>query len=177
MSRRDTVHSAMTSVFTIGYEGASLAAFLERLKAARVGTLVDVRELPLSRRPGFSKSQLAKQLEKAGIRYVHKRELGAPRDIRHKLRETGNYETYFRRFNTYLRTQRAALEQLLDECVGAVVLMCFERNPAECHRSVVARELARLADVQEPIHLDVEERRGSLRKDAGLRTRQSTAAT
>ena len=161
----------MTSIFTIGYEGASLADFLLRLKLEGVSTLVDVRELPVSRRRGFSKSQLAQELERHGIRYVHKRELGAPREIRHELRETGDYKTYFARFTTYLRTQRDALERLMDECVGSVVLMCFERDPKECHRSVVARELAKLADLQ-PVHLDVEERRGHLSKTQGLRPRQ-----
>jgi uncharacterized protein (DUF488 family) len=165
----------MTSIFTIGYEGASLADFLRRLKLAGVSTLVDVRELPLSRRRGFSKSQLAAQLERHGIRYVHKRELGAPREIRHELRETGDYTTYFERFNTYLKTQRHALEHLVDECMGAVVLMCFERDPKECHRSAVARELAKLAGVK-PVHLDVGECRGNLREATSLRTRQSLSA-
>lgn len=165
----------MTSIFTIGYEGASIADFLQRLKLAGVGTLIDVRELPLSRRRGFSKSQLADQLERHGIRYVHKRELGAPREMRHELRETGDYKTYFKQFNAYLKTQRDALERLVDEYVGAVVLMCFERDPTECHRSAVARELAKLADVK-PVHLDVGERRGNLREATSLRTRQGVPA-
>lgn len=166
---------AMTSLFTIGYEGASLAEFLHRLNTAGVSVLVDVRELPLSRRRGFSKSQLAEQLERHGIQYVHKRELGAPREIRHELRATGDYRAYFQRFNAYLRTQRAALERLVDECVGAVVLMCFERDPKECHRSAVARELGKLAAV-EPVHLDVEEAYGDLREAQGLRARQGLPA-
>ena len=166
----------MTNLFTIGYEGASLADFLLRLKVAGVDVVVDVRELPLSRRRGFSKNQLADALERCGIGYVHKRELGAPRKIRHELRATGDYTTYFQRFNAYLRTQRAALERLLDECVGAAVLLCFERDPKECHRSAVARELAKLADL-EPVHLDVEERRGSIREATGMRPGQGAAAT
>ena len=165
----------MRELFTIGYEGADLNGFVRRLKAEGVSILVDVRELPLSRRRGFSKSQLAELLHKHGIRYVHRRELGAPRDIRHELRETGDYATYFARFNAYLKTQRAVLERLVDECVGVVALMCFERNPAECHRSAVARELGKLTDL-EPVHLDVEGRRGSVRKEAGMHPRQGAAA-
>jgi uncharacterized protein YeaO (DUF488 family) len=121
------------------------------------------REWP---RGGRTRGQKAKS--------AHKRELGAPREIRDKLKETGDYAEYFRRFNVYLRTQRAALEGLVEECVGAVVLMCFERDPSECHRSAVARELGKLADLK-PVHLDVEERRGSVREEAGLRTRQGAA--
>lgn len=165
----------MTSIFTIGYEGATVADFLRRLQLEGVNVLVDVRELPLSRRRGFSKSQLSDLLERHGIRYVHKRELGAPRDIRHELRHTGDYKTYFERFSAYLRTQRSALDRLVSECVGAVALMCFERDPKECHRSVVARELAKLANLK-PIHLDVEERRGHVPEAPGLRPRQGLSA-
>jgi uncharacterized protein (DUF488 family) len=166
----------MTELFTIGYEGADLAAFLRRLKAEGISILVDVREIPQSRRRGFSKKQLSESLKKHGIEYVHKRELGAPREIRHELRDSGDYATYFQQFNAYLNTQRAALDRLIEECVGAVVLMCFERDPQECHRSAVARELAKLADLK-PVHLDVEGRRGPIREEAGMRTRQGTAAT
>jgi uncharacterized protein (DUF488 family) len=166
----------MTDLFTIGYEGATLAQFVQRLKAAGVDVLIDVRELPLSRRRGFSKSHLARHLQRCGIQYIHKREFGAPREIRHELRETGDYTTYFARFNAYLRTQRTALKRVVDECVGAVVLMCFERDPKECHRSAVARELGKLT-AKVPIHLDVEEdRRGSVREEAALRPRQGAAA-
>ena len=165
----------MTEIFTIGYEGADLGSFLRRLKAERVSTLVDVRELPLSRRRGFSKNQLAALLKKHGIQYRHSRELGAPREIRYELRETGDYRTYFCRFNAYLKTQGAALDRLVDECVGAVALMCFERDHKECHRSAVARELGKLTDLR-PVHLDVEGRPGQLREAAGLRPRQGVPA-
>src|SRR5258708_26629138 len=165
----------MTDLFTIGYEGVQFADFLQRLKAAGVDIVVDVRELPLSRRRGFSKNRLSELLEKHGIQYVHKRELGAPREIRHELRETGDYTAYFRRFNAYLKTQRDALERLVDECVGAVVLMCFERDPKECHRSAVARELGKLTDL-EPVHLDVQGRRGSVSETPRLRPRQGVPA-
>lgn len=172
---RATVRPAMTGLFTIGYEGAQLADFLGRLQAVGITVLVDVRELPLSRRRGFSKNQLAGLLQQHGIRYVHKRELGAPREIRHKLRDTGDYSVYFARFNAYLRTQREALERLIEECVGGVALMCFERDPKECHRSAVARELGKLADL-EPVHLDVEGHRGPVSKAEGVRPRQGSAA-
>ncbi len=165
----------MTEIFTIGYEGADLGAFLRRLQAEGISTLIDVRELPLSRRRGFSKNQLAAHLGAHGIQYRHSRELGAPRKIRHELRETGDYRHYFRQFNAYLHTQGTALECLIEECGGAVVLMCFERDPTECHRSAVARELGKLADL-EPVHLDVEGHRGPVSKAEGVRPRQGSAA-
>jgi uncharacterized protein (DUF488 family) len=168
----------MINLYTIGYEGVSLGDFLRRLIAARVDLVIDVRELPLSRRKGFSKTTLAAALEKCGIRYVHRRELGAPKTIRYELRETGDYKTYFRRFNTYLETQRALLEQLVEECSDTnVTLMCFEKNPAECHRSAVARELGKIAEL-EPVHLQVlgEAHHGYLRKAPRLHPSQSASA-
>ncbi len=165
----------MTDLFTIGYEGAALDDFLRRLRAAGVDVVVDVRELPISRRKGFSKSTLAEALAKQGIGYVHKRELGAPREIRYELRETGDYTGYFRRFNAYLKTQKDALDRLVEDCVGAVALMCFERDPKECHRSAVARELGKLLDL-DPVHLDVGDRRGPVRKAEGVRPRQGLSA-
>jgi uncharacterized protein (DUF488 family) len=167
--------TAMTNLFTIGYEGADFSAFLRQLQAAGIDVVVDVRELPLSRRKGFSKTPLSDALQLHGIRYVHKRELGAPKAIRHELRETGDYRAYFTRFNAYLRTQRDTLERMVEECVGAVVLMCFERDAKECHRSAVARELGRLANVK-AVHLDVEGRGGSIREATRLRARQGAAA-
>lgn len=168
----------MTNLYTIGYEGADLADFLRRLIQAGVDLLIDVRELPLSRRKGFSKTSLAAALEKRGIRYIHRKELGAPKSIRHELRETGDYKKYFRRFNTYIETKQATLERLAEDHASiSVALMCFEKNPAECHRSAVARELGRIADL-EPVHLQVRRgaHRGQLPKTPRLHTGQGIPA-
>jgi uncharacterized protein (DUF488 family) len=130
-------------IFTIGYEGASVEGFLQTLKSAGVTQLLDVRELPLSRRKGFSKNALAGILISAGIDYQHERAFGAPRHIRHRLREDGDLAGYFVHFREYLSTQRTVLDALAHTLSGAVALLCYERNPAECHRSVVAAALAR----------------------------------
>jgi uncharacterized protein (DUF488 family) len=138
----------MTSViqpprlFTIGYEGASAEAFLTTLKTARIARVLDVRELPLSRRRGFSKGALSATLEHAGIAYQHERRLGAPRVIRHRLREDHDLARYFADFREYLTTQRDFLDAFVKTLTGAVALLCYERNPAECHRSAVASALA-----------------------------------
>lgn len=168
----------MTNLFTIGYEGAQLADFIRSLISSGVDTLVDVRELPLSRRKGFSKTSLAAALKEHGICYVHNRWLGAPKPIRNRLRETGDYVTYFRQFNAYLETQSAVLEKLAkDYAESAVVLMCFEKDPSECHRSAVARELARIV-AAEPVHLQVQggSRRGSIPKAPRLHSGQGVPA-
>jgi uncharacterized protein (DUF488 family) len=135
--------SRLSALTTIGYEGASLPAFLATLKAAGVTLLLDIRELPISRRRGFSKTPLSQALAAAGIRYQHERALGAPRAVRHRLREDKDFRRYFADFREYLATQEPFLDQLACTLTGRVALLCFERNPAECHRSVVVAALAR----------------------------------
>lgn len=141
--RSSTKTRAQIRLLTIGYEGASLTEFLATLKAAHVKLLLDVRELPLSRRKGFSKCALAAALASAGITYQHDRALGAPRHIRHRLREDGDLPRYFADFREYLATQAAHLSSLARAIAEPVALLCYERNPAECHRSVVASALAK----------------------------------
>jgi uncharacterized protein (DUF488 family) len=135
--------SRLSGLTTIGYEGASLAAFLATLKAAGITLLLDIRELPISRRKGFSKTPLSQALAAAGIHYQHERALGAPRAVRHRLREDQDFRRYFADFREYLATQGTVLDQLARTLTGRVALLCFERNPAECHRSVVVAALAR----------------------------------
>jgi uncharacterized protein (DUF488 family) len=132
-------------ILTIGYEGASLADFLATLKAAGVQILLDIRELPLSRRKGFSKNALSAALKDVGIEYSHQRALGSPPQIRYRLRKDGDLARFFSDFRGYLATQETLLDTLARTTTGAVALLCYERNHAECHRSVVAEALARRA--------------------------------
>src|SRR5579871_190134 len=128
---------------TIGYEGVGLEAFLATLKSAGVTHLLDVRELPISRRKGFSKTALSQALASFGISYQHERALGAPKQVRHRLRADGDLKRYFADFREYLATQDSVLEQLSKTLAGCVTLLCFERDPTECHRSVVVAALAK----------------------------------
>jgi uncharacterized protein (DUF488 family) len=130
-------------VLTIGYEGVTLADFLKTLKAAGVDHLLDIRELPISRRKGFSKTALCAALADEGIDYTHERALGSPREIRNRLREDGDLASFFSDFREYLATQRALLDTLARTLSGSVALLCYERNHTECHRSVVATALAK----------------------------------
>jgi len=165
----------MRRLFTIGYEGLTLAEFLARLVERGINLVVDVRELPLSRRKGFSKTPLSQALAGAGIEYRHERALGAPKPVRERLRADKDLNGYFRRFDRYLATQGPVLENLAETCMGRVALLCVERDPETCHRSSVARELGRIADLV-PVHLGVEGD-GQVRKAAGLHPRQSLPAT
>jgi uncharacterized protein (DUF488 family) len=130
-------------LFTIGYEGVSLASFLATLKASGIQQLLDVRELPISRRKGFSKNALSVALAGAGIGYMHERALGSPRELRNRLRQDGDLPRFMSDFREYLATKRTLLDALARTATGAVVLLCYERDSAECHRSVVASALAR----------------------------------
>ena len=132
------------TVFTIGYEGTSISAFISTLVASGVEVLIDVRAVALSRKPGFSKSALATHLERAGIEYLHLVELGDPPQGRSAARE-GDY-TAFRRIYSRHLSKRKSLDALERVNViarqRAICLMCFERNPATCHRSLIAGRLA-----------------------------------
>lgn len=138
----------MKGLFTIGYEGADLADFTATLRRAGVTTLLDVRELPLSRKKGFSKRALAEAMLSSGIAYRHERDLGSPKAIRQRLHSDGDYKQFFESFSTYLRQQRPLLKELAESLDGKVALMCFERDPSTCHRSVVARQLELLVGLK-----------------------------
>ena len=138
----------MNKLCTIGYEGANLSDFIETLKLLKVDVLLDVRELPMSRRKGFSKNALKDALAGAGISYHHEKLLGSPKTIRHELRETWDYQHFFKEFDKHLSKQAFLVEQLAEELSGHIALLCFERNHKECHRTPVAEKLAEISGVK-----------------------------
>jgi uncharacterized protein (DUF488 family) len=143
----------MTAVTTIGYQDRTVDELIAVLRSARVKVLVDVRLTPSSRKAGLSKNGLAARLRDAGIDYVHLRRLGNPRDNRNAFRR-GDKDA-IARYQDVLRTPegQAALDQLLRLArQHRVALMCFERDAAECHRSMVAEALREIEPVQ-TVHL------------------------
>lgn len=131
-----------TELFTIGYEGTNIESFIDSLLAYGISCLLDVRALPLSRKPGFSKTQLAKRLERVQIEYVHLRELGTPKDIRDRLKLTRDYVTFFEKMEEYLADKREAIRQAYDHVINArCCLICFERFAGHCHRKLVAEKI------------------------------------
>jgi len=129
-------------LFTIGYEGRNLDEFVLYLKSFHVRRLIDIREIPLSRKKGFSKSVLKSRLESENIEYVHFRSLGSPSQIRHKLKADLDYEDFFRSYTEHLLLNSNSLLEAIryiDE--GLSCLMCFERTPENCHRSIVAQKI------------------------------------
>lgn len=136
----------MSRLYTIGYEGLSLVQLIAVLRENCVQTLVDVRELPLSRKPGFSKTRLSEALELAGIHYVSIKELGSPRALRHEFRDTGDWSSFSSRFLEYLEGRVELLEILARQAHDATIcLMCFERDSTVCHRGLVAKRTAEMA--------------------------------
>jgi uncharacterized protein (DUF488 family) len=135
---------------TIGYEGTTVRQFLDALTAARVELLVDVRALASSRRPGFAKTALAANLAGAGIDYLHLRRLGTPADGRAAAR-AGRHAEMREIFLTHLETPEAQdeLGALADVVRRGrrIALMCFEADPAHCHRSLVANALEALVPI------------------------------
>ena len=133
-------------IFTIGYEGATQDEVVAALRKAGVERVIDVRAVPLSRRPGFSKNILAAGLREAGIDYVHLKALGTPAEGREAARK-GRHAEMERIYAAQLETPEAALQAvqmiaLAEEKPSA--LLCFERDPAHCHRTPL--RLAVMAD-------------------------------
>lgn len=133
------------SLFTVGYESRLLDELIDELVGAGVERLVDVRELPLSRRRGFSKTGLSEALSEVGIEYVHVRALGNPKPNRERY-WAGDVEGGAAVYRKHLSNgSRWALLELA-ESLGAdrACLLCFERNHAECHRDVIVDALREL---------------------------------
>lgn len=128
---------------TIGYERATQAEVIGKLKAAKVDTLIDVRAVAASRRAGFSKSLLAASLEEAAIAYRHLRQLGTPKPGRDAARK-GRIAEMRAIFEAHLAEPAAQL-QLAEatELAGKtrVALLCFEADAAGCHRRIVAERI------------------------------------
>lgn len=126
-----------TTLCTIGYEGKTPAEFVQQLKRARVSILVDVRELPLSRRRGFSKTPLRSALEAEGIRYIHLRPAGNPYRAQKE-----DIQKCLRLYAGHLDRSPEVVELVLGEVRGRrAALLCFEAQSCNCHRSILAARM------------------------------------
>ena len=139
-------------IFTIGYEATTVPEFIGALTAAGVKRVIDVRALPLSRRPGFSKTPLRGALAEAGIDYVHLKALGTPAEGRAAAR-AGRHADMARVYAGQLElaeamAQGAQMLELAAETPSA--LLCFEREPAHCHRTQLLNAVAKGAEI---VHL------------------------
>lgn len=131
-------------VLTIGYQGRNVAELTRLLQQHRVDVVLDIREFAWSRKPGFSRAQLAPALHRAGLEYVHEPRLGSPKRLRDVYKATGDWSTFAAAYTTHLQALleliRDYLRQLADQ---RVCLLCFEEQAGLCHRSLVAEAFAR----------------------------------
>ena len=138
-------------LFTVGYEQAKPAAVLGELKRAKIELLIDTRAVAASRRPGFSKRQLAAALDEEGISYVHLQKLGTPAEGRAAAR-SGDTDTLWRIYEKHIRSADAQRE--LHELVGLIksgkriALLCYCRDPKTCHRSRIVANVKKKASVK-----------------------------
>jgi len=130
----------MTELFTIGYQRTRPADFVAAMKAAGVTTLIDVREVPWSRRREYAKKALAETLNAAGIAYVHLKGLGTPKSGR-AAAKAGDRAGFEEIFAAHIRTPEFQSDLATAAEIaraGGVCLMCYERDPDNCHRQIVA---------------------------------------
>jgi uncharacterized protein (DUF488 family) len=145
---------AKPPLFTIGYEQAKQPAVLDELRQAGIDVLVDVRAVAASRRPGFSKRQIAAALDEAGIAYVHLQKLGTPAEGREAARG-GDYDRLWRIFDKHMKS--APAQRQLDELTDLIktgkriCVMCYCRDARHCHRSRIT------AAMQERLRVKVED--------------------
>lgn len=143
--------SKSVPLFTIGYEQAKPAAVFRELDRAKIELLVDTRAVAASRRPGFSKRQLAASLDKAGIGYVHLQKLGTPAEGRAAAR-SGDTDALWRIYEKHIKTAEAQVE--LRELLGMIrsgkriALLCYCRDPKTCHRSRIVANVKKRQPVK-----------------------------
>jgi len=138
-------------IYTIGYEAVTMTEFVAALQRAGLRRVIDVRALPLSRRPGFSKSSLAAELACHGVDYVHLKALGTPKRGRDAAKK-GDVATLRAVYDEQLelpeaQAQAAIMLGLAAEMPSA--LLCFEREPAHCHRTLLLEAVGQGAEVVE----------------------------
>lgn len=134
----------MNQISTIGYEGADIADFIATLIKAGVTQVIDVRDVPQSRRKGFSKNILAAHLEEKGISYLHCKALGDPKHGREAAR-AGRIDEFKSIYEAHLdRPDGLAALAYVGEAAKekSSALLCYERHPQHCHRSMIAERLA-----------------------------------
>lgn len=136
-------------IFTIGYEATTMDEFIAALRKAGVERVIDIRAVPLSRRPGFSKNILAASLKEAGIDYVLLKNLGTPKLGRDAAKK-GDVATLRNVYAGQLelpeaQAEAAKMRALAEEKPSA--LLCFERNPEHCHRTLLLAAAGEGAEV------------------------------
>lgn len=136
------------NLYTLGYQGIDVSTYVRTLQNAGVGVVVDVRETPWSYKRSFCKGALSLELSRAGIDYVHLRSAGNPKENR---RTASSSAECLKRYRKHLRGNPEALAELWQVISLAAsqekpaCLTCFEEEPHECHRSILAAALRKIS--------------------------------
>lgn len=131
-------------LFTIGYSGFNLDEFVGKLKCQEIECLIDVREIPISRKRGFSKTALSERLALNGIGYKHLRMLGSPKFLRHEVRETADFDKFFAGVSRHLSESDSQVQiaNAIEVARHArSCLMCCCSDWMYCHRKSVVEEI------------------------------------
>ena len=132
------------TLFTIGYQGMTQESFFNKILSNGVKIVIDVRAIPHSRKKGFSKKGLESRANELGLKYEHIGSLGTPDDIRKAFKLSGNFEEFAGRYLDTIAHEDDLLNDLSQEILKSVCcLLCYEQMPSECHRSLVAGEIAK----------------------------------
>jgi uncharacterized protein (DUF488 family) len=134
------------NLYTIGYEGLDKRQFIAHLASHGVDVVADIRKLPLSRKKGFSKTALKEMLNQANIEYINFQGLGAPKELRDELYQSWNYRRFFQKYLKCIEGNQDLLKSIhaMINYGKKVSLLCYERNPEQCHRKVVAEQIKKL---------------------------------
>jgi uncharacterized protein (DUF488 family) len=133
------------TVFTTGYEGKEINEFLNYLNEYSIQRVVDVREIPLSRKRGFSKTALRQRLAEYDIDYIHIKAFGSPTHLRKKVYRDKDFDYFFEKYAEHLQSCHKELEDLYESINEKLsCLLCFEKEPTNCHRSAVADGVSRI---------------------------------
>lgn len=138
------------AIYTVGYEGLSLDALLDKLLRRGIGRLIDVRENPVARRYGFHKSTLERATDGVGIEYVHIPEVGVPSAWRQQLDDQSSYKAVFDRYRSEILPSQAKMVDKIASMMKSKpsALMCKEAVPECCHRTILANSLASLTSLE-----------------------------
>ena len=131
-------------VFPIGYEGLSIDEFMLKLINEKVQVLIDVRDNPWSMKFGFKKHDLELFCDRLGMEYLSFRSLGIPGNFRKDLDTKEDYERLFKNYRKFIKRKDIELESLAQMAnEKRIALMCFEKDPEYCHRTIIFEELSR----------------------------------
>lgn len=151
----DDCDSQRLKLYTLGYQGVDVNVYVQKLKAAGVGIVADVRETPWSHKRGFCKNILSGELSKSGIEYVHVKSAGNPKANR---RTAPDLAECLRRYKFYLHENPAGVTDLIEVVRTAasrkrtVCLICFEKDVNDCHRSILVDAMQKQIKIR-PVHL------------------------